>query len=68
MTDVKRIMIDFRALQVRWDAAHERAYALPTPEVCEVQRKFEDGECEIEAFEAVLDAAELSASTGTMTE
>lgn len=67
MSDAKRIMTDFRTLQARWDAAHTRAYATPTPEVCEVQRQFENGECEIEAFEAVLDATDLAAKVATMT-
>lgn len=45
---------DLRLLQARYDNAHARAYAAPTPEVVEAQRKFEDGVIEIEEFEAVL--------------
>lgn len=58
MVESHNAMLEFRALQARWDAAHERAYTHPTPDVCEAQRQFEDDEIDIEAFEAVLDAAD----------
>lgn len=49
---------DMRLLQRRYDAAHERAYALDDRLVKAVQERFEAGEVTIEMFEQALDAAE----------
>lgn len=45
-----------RRVQARWDAAHERAYALNMPAVNAAQERFEAGEIEIEEFEQAITA------------
>lgn len=49
---------DSRAVQQRWDAAHARSYKLNDPAVTQAREAFENGDTEIEDYEAALDKAE----------